>query len=359
MGCSPSSDNGPVQKDPIQVDKPADVRREEISITNADFTEHDIKILTLGSGECGKTTLWRQLKRIYCGGFKPNERKTFIDTMRINIIDDIKKLIQAARRNNQNFANALQRDIDMIDDLNLVGDDLNSDAANAILRVWQDPIMKVVYEQSNSIGIGENASYFLDSVQRIASEGYSPTDEDILKARIRTNGKNEFKFKIDDKKTLLIDVGGQKGERRNWQSYFEGVDYAMFVISLSDFDQHMFEDLEMRRTQDSLDLFMSIATSPIFADKNIFLILNKYDLFKKKIHKSPEAFREVYNFNGNIEDEGACLEHVKQHFLNALEPGTRSENTWIIPIQACAMEEESIREIFQVIGKKIKDKNTQ
>jgi hypothetical protein len=42
-------------------------KADAIRIRAGDFEDHDVKILTLGAGECGKSTIWRQLKLVYCG----------------------------------------------------------------------------------------------------------------------------------------------------------------------------------------------------------------------------------------------------------------------------------------------------
>jgi hypothetical protein len=38
---------------------------------------------------------------------------------------------------------------------------------------------------------------FLDDVYRIAHRGYEPTDEDVVRARLRTAGVQEYRFMLD------------------------------------------------------------------------------------------------------------------------------------------------------------------
>jgi hypothetical protein len=40
-------------------------------------------------------------------------------------------------------------------------------------------------------------SRFLDEIDRLAAARYTPTDADILRARVRTFGVTEHEFKID------------------------------------------------------------------------------------------------------------------------------------------------------------------
>ena len=38
---------------------------------------------------------------------------------------------------------------------------------------------------------------FLDDLYRIAHRGYEPTDEDVVRARLRTAGVQEYRFLLD------------------------------------------------------------------------------------------------------------------------------------------------------------------
>ncbi|KAH0786939.1 Guanine nucleotide-binding protein subunit alpha [Histomonas meleagridis] len=325
-----------------------------IKITPGEFDDHDIKILTLGAGECGKSTIWRQLKLIYCGGFSEEERMAMKSVININLIYDIKALIDAQKRNGQSVAAELSGCIDDISSLQLNEDELIPEIAQEIKQIWNDPIMKVTYKENNSIGIGDNAAYFFDKVEQIAQQDYVPTNEDLLKSRIRTTGISDINFFIDNNiKTQLVDVGGQKSERARWPRCFQGVNFLLFVVSLSDFDQCMFEDEATTRTDDSKELFGSIANSEVFKNKPIFLVLNKVDVFKAKLENHPEKFQQAYSdFRGDTSNPDECIEHVKQTFLSELKPD-RAESAWVQVIPTCAMEEQSIRNLFQIVAQKV------
>lgn len=362
LGSKSNKQNSPKQQQQQHQSKkpesatPTTRQSTEIPITpdeNED-DDPDVKMLLLGSGECGKSTIWRQLKLLYCGGFQKEEREDMTQVVRLNLISDIKQLVEVVQSSGQSVADDLQSYVEDITELE-TEEDLTKDAAREIKAVWDDPALKTTYQQNNSIGLGDNASFFLDSSERIAEQDYLPTNEDLLKSRIRTTGISSIHFKIDNKvRTLLVDVGGQKCERAKWTKCFQGVQYVLFVVSLSDFDQFMFEDDTVPRTKDSLELFQNVANSPVFATKPIFLILNKKDVFEHKIKDHPNQFRETYpDFSGDTSNVDQCINHVKQCFLNKLLPDRNKDVAWVESITTCAMDDNSIRKLFQDISRKI------
>jgi len=52
----------------------------------------------------------------------------------------------------------------------------------------------------------------------------------------------ETKFHLNGRYLHMIDVGGQKSERRKWINAFADIDAILFLVSLNGYDQCMFED---------------------------------------------------------------------------------------------------------------------
>ena len=86
--------------------------------------------------------------------------------------------------------------------------------------------------------------------------------------------------------TRRFDVGGQRNERRKWIHCFDNVNAVVFVASLSEFDQMLYEDETKNRLDEALELFGKISNSKWFAETAIILFLNKKDLFEKKACRS-------------------------------------------------------------------------
>ena len=85
----------------------------------------------------------------------------------------------------------------------------------------------------------------------------------------------------------MLDVGGQRSERRKWIHCFDCVTAVIFCASLSEYDQVLREDDSQNRMKESILLFDEICNSPWFRDTTFLLFLNKTDLFREKIPRVP------------------------------------------------------------------------
>ena len=59
---------------------------------------------------------------------------------------------------------------------------------------------------------------------------------------------------------LMVDVGGQKSERRKWIHCFQDVTSILFLVSLSGYDQCLVEDRDAVRTRLPRNLPRSVLT---------------------------------------------------------------------------------------------------
>ena len=63
----------------------------------------------------------------------------------------------------------------------------------------------------------------------------------IVYTNVYTNVANSV-LQNKELKFELVDVGGQRSERRKWIQCFDNVTAVLFIISLSDFNQVLAED---------------------------------------------------------------------------------------------------------------------
>jgi hypothetical protein len=76
----------------------------------------------------------------------------------------------------------------------------------------------------------------------MAQSDYVPTEQDILRSRVKTTGITEMSFPVKDTIYKVFDVGGQRSERRKWIHCFENLNAVLFMVSLSEYDQVLRED---------------------------------------------------------------------------------------------------------------------
>lgn len=85
-------------------------------------------------------------------------------------------------------------------------------------------------------------SSFLEDIDRFFAPSYLPTDQDILRTRLRTTGISETIFDLGSLTYRMFDVGGQRSERKKWIHVFDNVNVVLFLAAISGYDQALVED---------------------------------------------------------------------------------------------------------------------
>ncbi|TGZ72873.1 hypothetical protein CRM22_001824, partial [Opisthorchis felineus] len=83
---------------------------------------------------------------------------------------------------------------------------------------------------------------YLDNFERIADPEFLPNLQDILRVRVPTTGIIEYPFNLDSTVFRIVDVGGQRSERRKWIHSFENVTSIIFLVALNEYDQVLVEN---------------------------------------------------------------------------------------------------------------------
>ena len=141
-------------------------------------------------------------------------------------------------------------------------DVLPRDIADAVSSLWRDPAVQEAVQRSREFRLNDSAVYYLNAIERMSSPYYSPTDQDILRCPVKAKGITETTFKVGELTYRLVDVGGQKGERRKWIHCFENVASLVFLVSLSEYDEVLYED-ESVVCALSVVTFLSPLTNPL------------------------------------------------------------------------------------------------
>lgn len=94
---------------------------------------------------------------------------------------------------------------------------------------------------------------FFNSLDRLFTPGWLPDNQDMLHSRLRTTGITETLFELGQLNFRMMDVGGQRSERKKWIHCFEGVQCLLFMVALSGYDQSLLEDQNAVRLFSPLD----------------------------------------------------------------------------------------------------------
>jgi len=244
--------------------------------------ESEIKLLLLGAGESGKSTIAKQMKILHLEGFSKEERLTYQGIIYNNVLSSMKALIAACETLRITIADKASAEFIKSYDY---ASPFTAQVVEKLKSLWTDPGILQAYDRQAEFQLNDSAAYYFNSLDRLAARDYIPDEQDVLRSRIRTTGIIETEFIVEKTKFKLVDVGGQRSERKKWMHCFEDVTCVLFCVALSEYDLKLFEDETMNRMHESLKLFREIVNSKWFVNTDVILFLNKRDLFETKIQK--------------------------------------------------------------------------
>jgi len=163
------------------------------------------------------------------------------------------------------------------------------------------------------------AHSFLDDAKRIATPDYQPTDNDVVRARLRTLGVQEHRFVFEQGRTagrewLMYDVGGTRSSRAAWAPYFDDMDAIIFLAPISCFDEVLLEDRSVNRLEDSYLLWRTVCSSKLLAKTQIILFLNKCDLLLGKLKRGILVKDHIRSYGNASNDAVSVTKYFQQHF---------------------------------------------
>uniref|UniRef100_A0A7S3LMA2 Uncharacterized protein n=1 Tax=Aplanochytrium stocchinoi TaxID=215587 RepID=A0A7S3LMA2_9STRA len=258
------------------------------TMADAAVEKKKVKLLLLGAGESGKSTLLKQMKLLY--GVKDNMNEPKVHAIRLNVVTNMMKLCEATDSFVSIADKSLDEDREKLMALNAIPQEdwkFTKEIGASMARLWNDEGVRETWDKfQNKIQVPENLSYFLDEVERIFSKNYKPNMGDWLRVRVRSSGVYEEVLYLDGVEFHIWDVGGQRNERRKWFHIFDKVHVVIFVAAISEYDQVLYEDMNANRFVEAMELFDKIVNDPAFSKAGFILFLNKSDLYRAKINKS-------------------------------------------------------------------------
>lgn len=314
-----------------------------------------LKILLIGTGGCGKSTIMKQINNHSKNKLKGDDKidrvnaYQYLEAIKLNILTNTCNLVKGMRQIGLEFGNAENESYaNEINELhsNLDINEWNRDKrgyADKVISIWNDNGIKQAYARRNEFFLDDSTEYFMHNIDRIIQDSYLPSFADILRVRQPTTEIINHKIKIQDTPILFVDVGGQINEREKWISTFENITSLMFVVSLSDYDLYLSDEelhdanyskgSRINRLKESLNIFNWVvnrrklgSNELLFKNTGIILFFNKIDLFDAKIDGNKLKQLCFNDFNPqDVQYQGnKAKEFIKKKFVSCISGGRQA-----------------------------------
>jgi len=305
--------------------------------------DHEIKLLLLGAGESGKSTIAKQMKILHLHGFSKEECESYKSIIAANTIGSMRVLIKAAGDMGLDLSSSNSGAVSRVCDDKLFAGILTPSLGQDVKQLWADGAIRTAFSRSSMFQLNDSAGYYFDNVERVSTTEYIPTSQDVLRSRTKTTGIIETEFDVGPSHFRMVDVGGQRSERKKWMYCFQDVTAVIFCVAMSEYDLTLYEDDRTNRMHESLKLFKEIANTKWFLTTAMILFLNKRDIFADKVKRVDlkVAFPE---YTGGLNYEKAAL-FIKNCFLAQSENPKKA----IYVHETCATDTDNISVVFNAV----------
>eukprot|EP01125_Pyxidicula_operculata_P012488 TRINITY_DN4096_c0_g1_i1.p1 TRINITY_DN4096_c0_g1~~TRINITY_DN4096_c0_g1_i1.p1 ORF type:complete len:344 (-),score=43.72 TRINITY_DN4096_c0_g1_i1:220-1251(-) len=296
--------------------------------------EDQFTLLLLGTGDSGKSTFCKQMRFIHNDTYTEREIYTFRAVLLDGALTYMQKILHALGKKMDSNENAKEV---------LKATELSPKIASNIKELWKESSVKEVVEQNTTLHLPSAVGYYFDNVERFAEDNFIPSEEDLIRARAQTTGISEILIDHKSCKFKLVDVGGQRSERRKWLHCFDGVTSVIYLAALDEYNLILQEDDKTNRMDEALSLFQEVSGSTWFKGIPFVLFLNKSDIFKKKITTHPlNSF-----FSDITEDDAKDYEKSVQYIRSKYEEVFAGSRLYVFT--TCAIERNNVSKVFDAV----------
>lgn len=282
------------------------------------------RILVLGTGGSGKSTI---IKQIYYSQnrlqMSLEEEEEIRRLLIFNYVSSTRRLLRLAKDLGYTFKRVHRSYVRFLNKQNSLKIDFKQAQVKNAQDLWQDENIQRAYSESKSPQNTTrvdlvNIEYLTKNLRRFVMRAELTLD-DVLRARQRTTGIHETEVKIQNRNLALLDVGGQKTERRKWFHIFQdSVDACIFVAALDAFLYPAEDPVYWNAMDESISVWKKLLLSNSFNDNTALIVfLNKKDLLRtpSALTKFALAYKRV--FQGTEINYSVAAEFIKEQYVNS------------------------------------------
>ena len=323
----------------------------------------ELKVLVLGTAESGKSSLLKQLRLCYAGGYSLDDRAALAPAVRAAAYNAMRTLIKAAERFDIQIKSKQNRGL-ASDFEAPASASLSVELAEAMQALWKDPGIAKAYSRRHELGseLSDSAGYLVQNAERFAQSDYVPTEGDVLRTRLPQSGIVSVGIDWRSFRLVAVDVAAQRSDKKRWIHYFEDVVAVAFVAALSHFDvlvtKSAASDGGSEATASTANalleaeqLFHTVAKSDWFPHAQIMLFLNKRDLFKDKLAQGRQLTLAYPDYAGDHSDQDA-FQFVADKFTKPIASTLKRP---VLVFSLTATDQDVARDILKQLADTVVD----
>lgn len=313
-----------------------------------DGSRFQLRVLVLGTAACGKSTFARQMKIIFCDGFNDQELSNYKSILQHNLCLGLKELVTRLDEAEVSLSKKVKKAAKFFEEANAYQTELTSDVVEKAKLLWNDESVNEGMAQVGKFEFTESLAYVMENVDRISSADWTPTNQDVLHVRQRTTGMVETQFKVDKYTWTIVDVGGQKVERRKWVHSQQGMNALIFFVALDEYDVQSEDEPGKTKMEEALDIWDETINSENLAPNlPVILFLNKKDLFAEKIETTP--LKKTYKKYKGGKDFDAAVEYIRDMFLDRIHQDAKINREEVYWKVTCAIDTDNVKFVFDAV----------
>ena len=170
MGCAASSAERNAAFISNMIDEELEIQREN--------DKKEVKILLLGAGESGKSTIVKQMRIIHGNGYNLDECEQYKPVIYVNALESMFAILNAMKNLEVEFFGPSRlNDVEKLFEMTSKSTkaEITFETGAVMDRLWNDEGLQDCYARSREYQLNDSAGYYLSSIQRISDPKYIPT----------------------------------------------------------------------------------------------------------------------------------------------------------------------------------------